>query len=390
MKRLRVGVLFGGKSGEHEVSVMSGRSMIQSLDPCKYEAIPIGISKEGKFVLGEAAQTALQRGFVESLPSHTVHPGLGEEMGEAWSHLSPNVTPAHHVKYTTENHDTPKVDVIIPVLHGSYGEDGAMQGMLEMLGIPYVGSGVLASALCMDKIAMKQLFSAHGFPQVKYMSVLRSEWENDSQVVERRIEETLGYPCFVKPANLGSSVGISKVTERNRLHEAMQLAAQYDRRLIIEQGLQVREIEIAVLGNDNPQTSVPGEVIPAGEFYDYNAKYISGESKLLIPAPMSDTQKQEVQEIAIAAYRAADCAGLARVDFFIEKNTGKVYLNEINTMPGFTQYSMYPKLWEATGMGYAELVDRLIQLALERFEEQKRKLTDFALPGQSVSTSAEN
>lgn len=363
-RKIRVGVIFGGKSGEHEVSVQSARSIIRSLDPQKYAVVPIGIDKAGGWQAGAAARAYLDTGVVAALPDPA-----GKVLADAAD--SPvAVVPADAVR---------DVDVYIPALHGSYGEDGTIQGMLEMLNVPYVGAGVLASAVGMDKTFMKRLFAAAGLPQVQFVFFSRRAFETNSTGIIAEIEDKLGYPCFVKPANLGSSVGISKAKDRAGLSRAIAEAGRYDAKIIVEEGLDVRELEVAVLGNDAPQASVAGEVIPSNEFYDYRAKYVDGESALLIPAPIAEETMTELRRLAIQAYQAVDCSGLARVDFFIEKATNRLLVNEINTMPGFTQYSMYPKLWEATGVTYAELVDTLIELALARHAEKQCTITNFQL-----------
>ncbi|OFW79661.1 MAG: D-alanine--D-alanine ligase A, partial [Alicyclobacillus sp. RIFOXYA1_FULL_53_8] len=269
-----------------------------------------------------------------------------------------------------------ELDVIVPVLHGSNGEDGTIQGLLEVLDLPYVGAGVLASAVGMDKVFMKTVFGAAGLPQVQYTHFTRRQWEHDEEGILTRVEAEIPYPCFVKPANLGSSVGISKAKDRAQLRAAIQLATRFDRKVIVEEGLKVREIEVAVLGNDEPQASVPGEVVPSAEFYDYRAKYIDGESALFIPADLTVEQADEIRRLAVEAFLSLECTGLARVDFFIDTDSNRVLVNEINTMPGFTDISMYPKLWEATGLPYSELIDRLIDLALQRHAEKSKNVTD--------------
>lgn len=367
--RIKVGVVFGGKSGEHEVSIQSAKSVMASLDPLRYEVVPIGISKQGQWIAGPKALPTLQaaasrQAFVaaDDMADHATGSNALIE------HESSEIVPAAVTK---------EIDVLLPVLHGSFGEDGAIQGMFEMLNLPYVGAGVLASAVGMDKVFMKTVFGANALPQVRFTWCTRNEWEQNRAEVIERIETALPYPCFVKPANLGSSVGISKVKSRDELGPAMEFAAKYDRKIIIEEGLNVREIEVAVLGNDHPQASVPGEVVPSNEFYDYNAKYLDGESALMIPANLPKEVSDEIRSLAVRAFQAIDGSGLGRVDFFIEKETGRILLNEINTMPGFTQYSMYPKLWEATGVSYFQLIDKLIELALERHREKNRNLTEF-------------
>ncbi|UOF90530.1 D-alanine--D-alanine ligase [Fodinisporobacter ferrooxydans] len=366
-QRLRIGVLFGGRSGEHEVSIQSAKSLMQALDPSRYEILPIGISKTGEWVFGLQAFAALQT----SVPDYLANSYQASNWGDCAMSLAQLQS---------------LVDVVFPVLHGSFGEDGTIQGMLEMLNIPYVGAGVLASAVGMDKLFMKRIFGVAGLPQCAYCSVMRQEFESDENAVISSIEREIGFPCFVKPANLGSSVGISKAKNREQLKQALETAAQYDRKLIVEEGLNVREVEVAVLGNDSPLASVPGEIVPSSEFYDYEAKYMSGSSELMIPANLPEDQSKQLQMLAIQAFQAIDGSGLARVDFFIEKETNRILINEINTMPGFTIYSMYPKLWEATGVPYIELVGRLISLALERFADKQRNVTEFQVSkGDSVN-----
>lgn len=350
MKKLRVGVLFGGKSGEHEVSLRSATSVITSLDRAKYDVVPIGITKEGHWLpSGES---------VKMLPEVGAPPGIGNETLPATISFDP-----------TANQP---VDIVFPVLHGTYGEDGTVQGLLEMAGLPYVGAGVLGSAAGMDKDVMKRLFRDNGLPVVDWILLRRGDIADGGANAREQVERAFTYPVFVKPANLGSSVGISKVHNADELGPALELAASLDRRIIVEAGLDVREVECAVLGNDKPIASLPGEIVPCNEFYDYNAKYIDENSKLLIPAPLTPEQSDQVRDAACRAFLAVDCAGLARVDCFLERGSGKIWLNEINTLPGFTSISMYPKLWEATGIPYPELLDRLIALALERHEEKRR------------------
>lgn len=375
-RKLRVVVLFGGRSGEHEVSIQSAKSIIRALDRNKYDVMPVGITRDGRWLAGYEAIPALEAAAQVALGTADDGARMGGEIG------SPSVVPdggtvSRDVVPLAWDTWPQTVDVVIPVLHGSYGEDGTIQGLLETLGVPYVGAGVLASAVGMDKVVMKTLFRAAGLPQVRYIACLRSDVERDLDRVVDDVEAELGYPCFVKPANLGSSVGISKVKRREDLPAALRLAARYDRKLIIEQGVDAREIEVAVLGNDQPIASVPGEVVPAHEFYDYESKYMDGQTTLIIPASLPESTARTIRELALRAFRAIDCSGLARVDFFLERGTDRVLINEINTMPGFTQFSMYPKLWEASGIPYAELLDRLIALALERHEERRR--SDVAL-----------
>lgn len=367
-KKLRIGVLFGGRSGEHEVSLLSAASVLKAIDRKKYDVVPIGISKQGRWLGGEVAQALLEGRTGGALELSANGEGGAGELVRDSSSL------------------TGSLDVVFPVLHGTFGEDGTIQGLMELADLAYVGSGVLGSAAGMDKDVMKRLFHAAGLPQTPYLAVLRREWRNDAKGCQRKIEKALRYPVFVKPANLGSSVGISKVHDRSELAAAMDLAASFDRKLVIEQGVggpgaKPRELEVAVLGNDAPEASVVGEIVPAKEFYDYEAKYeLSGpdESLAIVPAKITARQQKEIRAMAVQAFKACDCAGLARVDFLMEpagaRGNGsggqRVFLNEINTMPGFTPISMYPKLWQASGLGYTELLDRLIELARERQAEK--------------------
>src|ERR1700686_1006477 len=396
MKKLRVGILFGGRSGEHEVSLLSAASVLNAIDKDKYEVVPIGITKHGRWVTSGDAQRLL-----------TGNPAGGDAR-PAQAHLragDPETTPGAAVLASGESVVVPpepvhrqsgivpfqtdavlarrgsdraiNVDVIFPVLHGTFGEDGTIQGLLELADIPYVGAGVLGSAAGMDKDIMKSLFMAAGIPIVKHVTILRSAWEKDPKKVQKLMESKLTYPVFVKPANLGSSVGISKAHNRNELGPAIEEAAKFDRKIVIEQGVggkkqKAREIECSVLGNDEPVASVPGEIVPGKEFYDYTAKYVDEGSQLIIPAKLTKAETKRVQELAVRAFQAVDCSGLARVDFLMDPKTEKIYLNEINTMPGFTSISMYPKLWAASGLAYPELIDRLIQLALERHKDKTK------------------
>jgi D-alanine-D-alanine ligase len=373
-KKLRVGVIFGGKSGEHEVSIHSAQSVMHALKPERYDVVPIGITKTGVWGFGVDAFRLLGTAVPERFLNLQNPAGNSDITNETQS-----IAPYQREKDIIPHNLQGSVDVVIPVLHGSYGEDGTVQGLLELLDVPYVGAGVLASALGMDKVMMKRMFREAGFPQCNFLSFLRWEWEKEADTVLDKIEGEIGYPCFVKPANLGSSVGISKAKNREQLVSAIELAVQYDRKIIVEEGLNVRELEVAVLGNEDPIASVVGEIIPSNEFYDYHAKYIGGESELIIPAPVPPEIHDQIRQYAIQAFKSIDCSGLARVDFFLEKETNRILLNEINTMPGFTAYSMYPKLWEATGIPYSELLDRLITLALQRYEEKKRNRVDFTL-----------
>jgi D-alanine-D-alanine ligase len=364
--RLRIGILFGGKSGEHEVSLRSASSILQAIDRRKYDIVPIAISKQGHWLGGDQAQHLLTG---ESAPLTLEASAAPSETG-----LIP-----HSASLTGQ------VDLIFPVLHGTFGEDGTIQGMLELADLPYVGSGVLGSAAGMDKDVCKKLFAAAGLPQTPWVTLLRSDWQASNLRCRRQIESALKYPLFVKPANLGSSVGISKVHDRSGLKPAMDLAATFDRKIVIEQGvggpgIKPRELEVAVLGNDRPAASLVGEIVPAKEFYDYEAKYqLSGpdESVSIIPSKLSAQERKQIQAMALTAFRAVDSAGLARVDFHMDprpnKKTGlrPIFLNEINTMPGFTSISMYPKLWQASGLSYSALIDRLIALARERHAEKQ-------------------
>lgn len=367
-KRLRVGVLFGGRSGEHEISLQSAASVVAALDPALFELVPIGITKEGRWLasgdpLAELSGGQLQisgRG-VSLLPDPTERGALHT--------VDERAAPG------------PVVDVVFPVLHGPFGEDGTVQGLLELADLPYVGSGVLGSSAGMDKVVMKALLRDAGLPVTPGISFLRADWERDPAAIRERCADELGFPFFVKPANLGSSVGISKIHGPRETDAAINDAAAYDRKILAEVAIpQAREIEIAVLGNDDPQASLPGEIKPSREFYDYTAKYLDGTSELLIPAPLPEELVHSLRSMAIAAFRAVDCAGLARVDFLVRGNDLQVFLNEVNTMPGFTSISMYPKLWEASGVPYRALVARLIDLAQERHRERRRNRTDYPRP----------
>ncbi len=365
-KRIRVGVIFGGKSAEHEVSLNSAQNVMRALDKNKYDVVPIGISKEGQWLLRGDPLQALTGG-------QTSLPQLLESGYQIVDDLSTGreVIPGSHAA------SLPDVDVIFPVLHGPFGEDGTVQGLLELADIPYVGAGVMSSAVGMDKAAMKDLFRSHDLPTPKYVVVKRHEWERAPDRVAEVVEREIGYPCFVKPANMGSSVGVNKVHHSAELTQALHEAALYDRKILVEYAVpDAREIECSVLGNDDPITSVPGEIVPGHEFYDYEAKYLDDSSQLLIPAPIDPALAQRVRELSIKAFLALDCAGMARVDFLLARQTGELYLSEVNTIPGFTRISMYPKLWEASGLSYRELIDRLIQLALERHADKQRSQTD--------------
>jgi D-alanine-D-alanine ligase len=379
-KRIRLGVLFGGRSGEHAVSLISAASLLKALDPAKYEVVPIGITRGGRWRVGSTpGQLAHQpeRMLARVLDQGQLVTASADPSGPQLVPMgSPTQSPIEGHAVAT-HHSNRSVDVIFPVLHGTFGEDGTVQGLLELADIPYVGAGVLASSAGMDKDAMKRLFRDAGLPVVTWMLVLRSDWEQQPASWRHRIAREIGYPLFVKPANLGSSVGISKVHAPRELDAAMDLAARYDRKIIVEKGLDAREIECSVLGNDHPEASLPGEVIPVNEFYDYEAKYLKEGSELVIPAKLSKKQTREVQALAVRAFRAIDCAGMARVDFLLDRLSDKLYVNEINTIPGFTPISMYPKMWEASGVPYPELIDRLVKLALERHAEKRRSSFEY-------------
>ncbi len=363
-KKFRVAVLFGGRSGEHEVSLMSARSVLSALDPERYDVIQIGITLDGNWLTGADALDAFERGDVSGL--NRVIPPTEPAAGSS-------LFVARSTKRSVKLETLCTVDVFFPVLHGPFGEDGTIQGLFEMADVAYVGAGVAGSAVGMDKGIFKDVMRAHGIPIVDSILVVRSAIENDINAVVVRAEAMGAYPFFTKPANLGSSVGIAKCNSRADLIEGLMEAARYDRRILIERGVgNVREIEVSVLGNEDPQASVCGEILPSREFYSYEAKYIDGTSGLLIPAPLSEEVADQIRQYAIRAYKAIDCAGMARADFFLEKDTNKIYLNELNTIPGFTSISMYPKLWQASGLTYSQLVDRLIELALERKAQRDR------------------
>jgi D-alanine-D-alanine ligase len=359
---LNVGVIFGGRSGEHEVSLMSARSVLAALDPQKYRITQIGITHEGSWLVGGNLLEKMEAGHLEDhqtcfvLPDPTRSGLYGLYPGESGDLLSRIAS----------------LDVAFPVLHGTYGEDGTIQGLFEMAGVAYVGAGVLGSALGMDKGVFKDVMRANNVPVVDTLVVLRSEVEGHLEETLERSEQLAPYPLFTKPANLGSSVGITKCHNRSDLLEGLMEACRYDRRIMIERGINAREIEVSVLGNEHPIASVPGEVIPSREFYSYEAKYIDNLSELLIPAPIPFETSERIRQLAIQAFMAVDGAGMARADFIMDKDTGEIYLNEINTIPGFTRISMYPKLWDASGLPYPALVDRLIELAMERKAERDR------------------
>lgn len=362
-RKLRVGVLFGGRSGEHEVSLASAASIIRGLDPQKFEAVPIGITKEGHWLAGASAQKMLpdvlktgQRVVMSADPTESaLMPIDGSARGQ-------------------------KLDVVFPVIHGTFGEDGSMQGLLELAGLPFVGAGVLGSAIGMDKDVAKKLMQVAGIPVVPWVAVQRADWECQPKDIRRAIEKKFKYPVFVKPATLGSSVGMTKVHSRAELGPALDLAAEFAMKIMVERAVSAREIEVSVLGNHDPRASIPGEIVPHREFYDYAAKYLEEGTQLLIPAKLKKSEIKKVQTMAVRAFRALELSGMARVDFFIEKRGGKIFLNEVNTIPGFTSISMYPKLWEANGIPFRELVTKLIDLALEQHREKARTKYQIELP----------
>jgi D-alanine-D-alanine ligase len=381
-KKLRVGILFGGRSGEHEVSLLSAASILKAIDRNKYEVVPIGITKEGRW-LGAGDAHSLLEGDNRSVARHLRAGDPQATPGAKLLHegiptlLAPE--PAGSRIASQAGHPRgAALDVVFPVLHGTFGEDGTIQGLFELAGIAYVGSGVLGSAAGMDKDVMKRLFAQAQLPIVRHLTLLRADWEKSPRKQIARVEAALAYPVFAKPANLGSSVGISKAHDRKELKLALDLAAKYDRKLIIEKGVggrksKARELEVGVLGNEDPKASVVGEIVPGKEFYDYEAKYLSEGSVPIIPAKLTSSETRKVREMAVAAFRACDLSGLARVDFLMEpEGKRRIYLNEVNTLPGFTEISMYPKLWEATGVSYRDLITRLIELALERQVENSR------------------
>jgi D-alanine-D-alanine ligase len=364
-RKVRVAVVFGGQSGEHDVSLRSAQTVMGALDPERYEVIPVGITREGRWLSAADPMAALT----------ATSPLFQLAGGRPTAEPDPDAVAASDLAVPAEDGGLVsgfgrvvggEVDVVFPVLHGPRGEDGTIQGMLELAGVPYVGSGVLGSAVAMDKALAKTVLEQAGLPQVPWMLVQRRDWQTRPDDVRARVAETIGYPCFVKPANMGSSVGVSKVHDRGELDDAMTAAAHFDRRIMVEKGVDVREVEVSVLGNEDPVASVVGEIVPSNEFYDYDAKYVDNASGLIIPADLPAETVAEIQRVAIDAFRALDLAGLARVDFFVERTTGQVWLNEANTIPGFTATSMYPMLWEASGLPLPRLVDELIALALDR------------------------
>jgi D-alanine-D-alanine ligase len=385
-KKLRVGILFGGRSGEHEVSLLSAASILKAIDRDKFDVVPIGITKEGRWLAGGDASHLLEGGLLANGASEGARQlRAGDPESTPGAKLLHEGIPTLMAPMPGPQGPAGKaIDVVFPVLHGTFGEDGTVQGLFELAGIAYVGSGVLGSAAGMDKSVMKRLFAQAGLPIVKDLTILRTDWEKSPAKVTKLIEGALKYPLFIKPANLGSSVGISKAHDRKELGPALTLAAKYDRKLVVEQGVsgkphrdgsqaKARELEVAVLGNDTPIASVVGEIIPGKEFYDYDAKYLSEGSVPVIPAKLTKSESRQIRAMAVEAFRACDLSGLARVDFLMEPDgKRRIFVNEVNTMPGFTQISMYPKLWEASGIPYTELISRLIGLAIERQQDKSR------------------
>lgn len=365
--RLRIGIIFGGRSGEHDVSLRSAQAIMRAIDRERFEVVPIGITRDGQWLTqGDPLRELAASSRLPLAPGDDSAPEAAPtDASTLPARASDNTIDAAGAGWARQ------LDVIFPVLHGPMGEDGTVQGLFELIDVPYVGAGVLGSAVAMDKVVAKRLFERDDLPVAPWLWVTRREWERDPDALAARIETELGYPCFVKPANLGSSVGISKVHHPGELSAAMDEAGRHDRKIVIEQAVDARELEVSVLGNDDPITSVVGEIRPAKEFYDYEAKYIDDQSELLIPAPITPEQASEVRDLAVRAYKALDVAGMARVDCFLERTTGKIYLNEVNTIPGFTAISMYPKLWEASGLSFQDLVTRLIELAIERHADRR-------------------
>ena len=373
-RKIRVGVIFGGRSGEHEVSLASARSVMSAMDKEKYEIVPIGITKEGRWIASGDPLMALETGDA----------GVSQPVALLGDPSRRGLMRLEDTEQAVKATRLAELDVVFPVLHGPYGEDGTVQGLLELAGIPYVGAGVIGSALGLDKAVFKDVMLAHGLPITDYLLVKRKEWETVPEEVMDWAEAALGYPVFTKPANLGSSVGIRKCHDREELTRGLTEAARYDRKLLVEVAVPAaREIEVSVLGNDDPIASVPGEIIPSREFYSYEAKYIDhGDeaSGLLIPAPISPEMTERVRDLAVQAYKAIDCAGMARADFLLSDETGELYVSELNTIPGFTTISMYPKLWEASGIPYPELIERLIDLAIERYQDKGCSETSYQPP----------
>ncbi|MGH2615294.1 MAG: D-alanine--D-alanine ligase family protein [Thermomicrobiales bacterium] len=358
--KMRVAVMFGGQSSEHDVSLRSAQTIVGALDPDRYDVVPIGVTRDGQWLTGGDPFAAL----TATSPLFALGDGSASDSAAAVA-VAESTVPAVFAG---------GVDVVFPVLHGPMGEDGTVQGLLELTGVPYVGAGVLGSALAMDKAMAKTVLTQQGLPQAPWRLITRKDWERDPDGCTEWAGEILGFPCFVKPVNMGSSVGVVKAHDPSEFPAAMREAGRYDRRILVEKAVDGRELEISVLGNDEPIASIVGEVVPGNEFYDYNAKYVDDTSELLVPAPIDGNTMTEIQEMAITAFRALDLAGMARIDFFMDRQTDQIFLNEVNTIPGFTAISMYPRLWEASGMPLSELVDRLIGLALERSLERRRSV----------------
>jgi D-alanine-D-alanine ligase len=357
--KTKLGLLYGGKSAEHKVSLQTALAVIRALDLEKFEIHPIYITVDGQWIKGPQLNGPVEDVKALEFQENTQLSPLA---------LAPTL-------FTSQKQESEALDVIFPLLHGPNGEDGTVQGLLELLNLPYVGNGVLASSAGMDKVMMKNVFAQAGLSQVNYVAFIKSEWEKERETVYTKVEEQLGYPCFVKPANLGSSVGISKCSNRTELEAAFVEAFQFDRKVIIEEGVIAREIEVGILGNDEPECSVAGEIVPKKDFYDYKAKYEDGDTALIIPADVTEEEYKQIREMAIEAFKALDCSGLVRADFFLTKD-GKALINEVNTMPGFTPFSMFPLLWKHTGVEYPQLIERLVDLAKERHaEKQKIKYT---------------
>jgi D-alanine-D-alanine ligase len=371
-RKLRIGVVFGGRSGEHEVSLRSARSVMAALDPEKYEVVPIGITRSGQWVTGDV-MAALTSGLDNGVRPAYLLPGSAEIGGSGYALMEIESTAVQPATVAP----VAELDVIFPVLHGTSGEDGAIQGLLELANLPYVGCGVVGAAVGMDKAIFKHVMQSYHLPVLPWQLVLSHRWQQNTGAILDELENLFTYPVFTKPANLGSSVGISRCHNRLELAAGLDEAGRYDRRLIVEQGINAHELEVSVLGNEEPIASVVGEVRPRREFYDYVAKYISDDSDLIIPAEISPALAEEVRSLAVRAYRAIDGAGMSRVDLLLDKDNGRLYINEVNTIPGFTSISMYPKLWQATGISYPELLDRLIELALDRYEQKNRLETTY-------------
>jgi len=368
--KIRVAVIFGGRSGEHEVSIVSGTNIIEALDKKKYDVIPIGITKSGKWLAGEKAPLAFKKGDYSGLTQVTLNCESGSN---------------ELLHFKNGHFEKLKIDIFFPALHGPYGEDGTIQGLFEMANVPYTGCGVLASSVGMDKLVTKALWDQAGLPIVPYIGINKSSWKKSSKKIMKRVIDELGLPVFIKPANMGSSVGISKVKKESELKKAIDLACEFDTRILIEKGLNVRELECAVLGNDEPKAARVGEILVGGEFYDYNDKYINGVSRTQVPAEIPPSLEKKVQQMALKAYKLLDASGLARVDMFLEKKTGRIYINEINTLPGFTSISMYPKMWKAAGIPYKKLVDKIIELGFEKFKQKQQKKISFDEAGDWFS-----